>query len=309
MIIAWRANKGLFILVFMLWIIGYPILLIRYWQQSKKSLFVVLGGAGCFVLALALLAATNPNRVQSSATEDYLDNHSKQVTTLDCFELKLSSNTGAHEEQLIRRCNNPYFSLSRQVITEEELKEARNNDNDDYSLVESRLNQLISETESMPPTVSLEVVDEIRTRLDDIISFAKGSGRKASEIALMADELRETFISKWRTANATSEEMSRALAEAETAHQQYADRFYIPVIAQLIREKSPILSDEAVATVMSGDDEELAIFMRILPEDARAPVRLEGLKMLEMGVDSGYVDPQFEQKVIILENRTPPTRD
>ena len=62
MIIAYRVNKGLFVVVLLFWIIGYPILLGKYWQQSKRSLFVILAGLACFAVAFALLAATHPNR-------------------------------------------------------------------------------------------------------------------------------------------------------------------------------------------------------------------------------------------------------
>ncbi len=58
-IISWRVNKGLFAVVFLLWIIGYPILLAIYWKQSKKTLFVILAGLASFTLAFALLAGTH----------------------------------------------------------------------------------------------------------------------------------------------------------------------------------------------------------------------------------------------------------
>jgi len=64
-IIAWRVNKGLFILVLLFWIIGYPILLAMYWKQTKNNFYVVLAGLASFILAFVILAATKlPDAIQ-----------------------------------------------------------------------------------------------------------------------------------------------------------------------------------------------------------------------------------------------------
>ena len=40
-------------------------MLAKYWQQAKKSFFVILAGLLSFALAFVLLVATNPNKVRS----------------------------------------------------------------------------------------------------------------------------------------------------------------------------------------------------------------------------------------------------
>lgn len=70
-IIAWRESKGLFVLALLFWIVGYPILLAKYWKKTKNNFFVILAGIACFALAFVILAATNPNRVNTSSLEQY----------------------------------------------------------------------------------------------------------------------------------------------------------------------------------------------------------------------------------------------
>jgi predicted ferric reductase len=77
-IIAWRAHKGLFILVLLFWVVGYPILLAKYWKKTKNNFFVILSGIACFALAFAILAATNPNRSSVYSLEKY-DGYTQQV--------------------------------------------------------------------------------------------------------------------------------------------------------------------------------------------------------------------------------------
>ena len=70
-IIAWRKNKWLFVLVLFFWILGYPILLAKYWKETKNNFFVILAGIACFILAFIILAATNPNRTNTTTIERY----------------------------------------------------------------------------------------------------------------------------------------------------------------------------------------------------------------------------------------------
>ena len=108
-----------------------------------------------------------------------------------------------------------------------------------------------------------------------------GIGGHATDIASKADQLREAVISDLRSAFAGDEETLSNIEKADTYHKDNVRKFYIPVIAQMRRENSPILEEEIIATVLSEDPSLIAIFMNSLPEDSRALVEMEGLKMLQ----------------------------
>jgi hypothetical protein len=57
-IIAWRVNKPIFFLVLIFWIIGYPILLAKYWPQTKNNFYFLVTS---FALAFLIAVATNPD--------------------------------------------------------------------------------------------------------------------------------------------------------------------------------------------------------------------------------------------------------
>jgi len=79
-IISWRKNKWLFVAVLFIWIFGYPILLAKYWAETKNNFFVILAGIACFILSFIILATTNPNRIDITAIECYSDS-SQQVVS------------------------------------------------------------------------------------------------------------------------------------------------------------------------------------------------------------------------------------
>ena len=219
--------------------------------------------------------------------------------------LPWSNNPSAHEAHLMRRHNNPYFPESRRSVSHEDLKEEKKKDKDDYILCQRRLEELGQEIEALPQTATSGDLLALRERIDGLIFFSMGVGGPATEIASKADQLREAVISDLRSAFVGDEETLSNIEKADTYHKDNARKFYIPVIAQMRRENSPILKEETIATVLSEDPSSIAIFINCLPEDSRALIEVEGLKMLQEALDNGHIDPQCEEKIFALRGEWP----
>ena len=166
---------------------------------------------------------------------------------------------------------------------------------------QTRLAQLARDIEALPSTVSINELHKIRESLDDFILFAMGVGGRAYEVALQAERIREALISEMRAAFSNNEEALVTIEKAETFHNQNLRKFYIPVMAQMLRERSPISYEDTLATILSEDPESIALVMSVLSEDTQALVRAEGLKMMEEALNNGYIDPQLEEKISALE--------
>lgn len=59
LILAWRENKVIFALVLLLPVVGYPLFLIKHWQNSKKSLYVILLGSLGLIIGFTLMKMTS----------------------------------------------------------------------------------------------------------------------------------------------------------------------------------------------------------------------------------------------------------
>jgi len=219
--------------------------------------------------------------------------------------LQWSNDPGAYESHLMRRHNNPYFPESRRNVSLEDLQEAKKKDEDDYISCQRRLEGLGQEIEALPQTSTSRDLMALRERIDDLIFFSTGVGGPATEIASKADQLREVVISVLRSAFAGDEETLSNIEKADTYHKDNVRKFYIPVIAQMRRENSPILEEETIATVLSEDPSSIAIFMNCLPEDSRSLIEVEGLKMLQETLNNGHIDPQCEEKIFALGGEWP----
>ena len=96
-----------------------------------------------------------------------------------------------------------------------------------------------------------------------------------------------------------------ALASIEAAdafHKRHVRNFFMPVLAQILRERSPVRKEDTIATVLSADPKTIAFFMSLMPEDIQAQIRVEALKMMKEGLDSGYMDDQLKEKILALES-------
>ena len=219
--------------------------------------------------------------------------------------LPWSSSPSAHEAHLMRRHNNPYFPESRRSVSHEDLTEAKRKDKEDYILCQQRLGKLGEEIEALPPTSTSGDLLALRERIDDLIFFSMGVGGPATEIASKADQLREAIISDLRSAFAGDEETLSNIEKADTYHKDNVRKFYIPVIAQILRKNGPIPQDETIPAILSEDPSAIAIFINSLPEDSRALIEVEGLKILRESLDDGHMDPQCEEKISALGGEWP----
>lgn len=219
--------------------------------------------------------------------------------------LPWSSNPGAHEAHLIRRNNNPYFPESRRKVSHEDLAEAKRKDKEDYISCQQRLEQLGEEIEALSPTTTSGDLLKLRERLDDLILFSLGVGGPAKEIASKVDQIRDAVIADLRSAFSNDDETLKNIEKADTYHKDNTRRFYVPVLAQMLRENSPILKEETIPTILSEDPSAIAICINSLPEDSRALIEVEALTMMREALDDGHVDPQCEEKIFALRGEWP----
>jgi len=217
--------------------------------------------------------------------------------------LEWSDNPGAHEAHLMRRYNNPYFPEERRIVSKWDIEEAKRRDKDDYILCQQQFAELGKVIESLSSGVTSGVLLGLRERLDDFILSSMGVGGPAKEIAVRADQLRDAVIEDLRAAFSDDEETLQKIEKADVFHRENTRRFYLPVLAQVLRKNSPVLKEETIPTILSADPLTISAFMAPLPDDTRALVRLEALKLMQEALDDGHNDPQFEEKVSALEGK------
>jgi hypothetical protein len=223
---------------------------------------------------------------------------------IECSDFEWSDNPGAYEAQLIRRCGNPYFEESQQFVTVEELLEARKIDEADFQLASKRLERFsrgITELLSGSVVVSGQILD-LRERLEELIYFSMGVGGSAYGVASSGIEIRNFLLTSLRELleDAGDQESLRALDSANKYYSKYYSKFRVPVVAQMLRERSPIRDDATIATLLSEDAEDIRIALSVLPKDGRVIIINGALELIKRALDQGFVETDIEEKVAVL---------
>lgn len=254
---------------------------------------------------------SNKDSVDSELAQQFTGLYEAHQTIPESTERALpwSSNPGASEANLMRRQNNPYFPESRRDVSHADLVEAKSKDEEDFSVCRKQLEQLLAEeTGRLAEYATSGDLLNLRERIDDLIFYSMGVGGPALEIASKADRLRDAVILDLRAAFSGDEETLSNIEKADTYHRDNVRRFYIPVVAQVLRKNSPIPKGETVAAILSEEPSAIAIFMNSLPEDARPSIEAEGLRMMQSALNEGYLDPKCEEKISALRGEWPVQR-
>ena len=69
----------------------------------------------------------------------------------------------------------------------------------------------------------------------------------------------------------------------------------------MLRKKSPIKQGETIATILSEDVQTITLVMSVFKGQKRLIIVQEALALLQKGVNSGYTDPEYEEKLLLFK--------
>jgi hypothetical protein len=213
-----------------------------------------------------------------------------------------SENPGAFEQHLMRRYKNPLFPKDRRKISQEEITSARERDNRDYEEVKSRLNDLLQDIVSLPDSIDFATTNDFLDRLQDLTLDAMGVGGQASDVALLAQELRNNFLATWKTTFVDHPNLKRLLEKAERFDQLYAQRFHTPFAAQILREDKSIPPSEVIpAILMEGPNEIAETIKSINDPNIQIQFQREAIRLLQAAKAEGAHIENLESILKALE--------
>jgi len=239
-------------------------------------------------------------KAQAFARKCVKKNYKDCGLIIECSNLDWSNDPGAYELHLIRRCANPYFSESRQVVSMEKLAEAKKIDDSDYELAKKRLFQLLKYLENLSDFVILSEFDKIREQMDDLIKFAGGVRGRANKIATDVDELRDDLIKLKMDSLSNDSQALLVLKRANDFHKEFVRKLLNSLTLQITRERSPIRVDEMIAVIISENPETIRNYLIVIPEDAQFLLKKGALLLMKDALDRGYLDNYFDEKIEVL---------
>lgn len=198
-------------------------------------------------------------------------------------DLEWSENPGCFEGHLKRKYDNPLFPEPDREVTQEQIVEARERDQEDAANLQKECLELVSDVEKLPELATAGDVGPIRERIDDLLDRAAGIGGDADVISDLLITLRKSLVDSMREGMKDNEEALKALEDAEDYHHSRVEIVHNPYVAQVGR----IPTEDIIPAMLSESPETIRIAMSLIGDDKKPLVVKEACNLLERALAEG----------------------
>jgi len=171
--------------------------------------------------------------------------------------LNFLARPGVRERHLKRQYNNPLFAQTQRQFDQQRLSGARYMDEKEAAEFTDKFHILLAEVAKLKPNEGSEVLLDLKSRLDESYELCSGlSGDHTNEQQAINKLVQVIMRSISQSAQGDAEAIQN-LHEEELARNTHFQLLSFPLVADLLRPRSPIAQDQLVATLLSESGEAL----------------------------------------------------
>lgn len=188
---------------------------------------------------------------------------------------------GARERHLQRQYKNPLFTEQQREFDEQRLSGARYMDEQEEAEFIEKFHRLLAEVAELKPNEGSEKMLDLKSRLDQSYELCCGlSGKRDSEKLAITKLVSVIMNSIWKGAEGDAE-AEQNLKEEELARTTHFQLLAFPLVADLLRPRSPIAQDQLVATLLSESEAALSAAFQLFDKEHQALIVQQAEKLLE----------------------------
>lgn len=174
---------------------------------------------------------------------------------------------GMRERHLKRQYQNPLFDKNVREFDEQRLSGARFMDEKEQEEFGQSFVQLVEEVAELKPNEDSEVLLELKARLDHAYEVCSGlAGGHEAEKQAITRLVEVIMASIWQGAQGDAE-AEQNLHEEALARKTHYHLLRFPVIADLLRARSPIAGDQLVPTLLSESEASLEAALTLFDKE------------------------------------------
>ena len=162
-----------------------------------------------------------------------------------------SKNPGCWEQQLQRRWNNPLFPENSRTVVQHQVVEARERDREEQKQFRQQFQGLVSKISELPERAKTEQLLELIPELDkcytDCMVLGISLPQEKQALSRLIILFEQTLLRQSGDDNAFLNQLKQE-QEVRKIHREALEN---PIIAAMMRDQSPISSDELPATLLS----------------------------------------------------------
>lgn len=214
-----------------------------------------------------------------------------------------NENPGAFEQHLRRRYNNPLFEPRRRLVTQRDIDYARERDILDADALAREQVALFDDVPWEDATMDLQLLNEIRERVDELIKRAVEIGGPAEKTLEILHNFREGIIESSRQAFSGTPKLLQLLEDAERYHRDHVvAELLIPFIAQMGRSDGPIPNDEILPSLLMQSHKTIRLVLTNGDEYFQQSFQEEAVGLLRRAFEQGMAIERIDDILDAFED-------
>ncbi len=206
--------------------------------------------------------------------------------------MQFSEAAGIRERHLRRRYDNPLFSPARRRITQAELDDARLEDEREYQEFREQFHQLLHEAGEMAGSADTELVLGIKERIEQLYEQCAAFGGDHDKEKQGLLRLNEVIMGAVRRAAGDDPVAMEELEKEQTARQLHLQLLEYPIVADLLRDDTPIAAEDLVPTLLSEDPESVRVVMSLFEPEQQNQLQTEAERLVQHAEREGALEPR-----------------
>lgn len=208
------------------------------------------------------------------------------------MSLIFSSHPGARERHLQRQYKNPLFSSEQREFDEQRLSGARFMDEKEQEEFFQIFHQLLEDVAQLKPNEGSEVMLDLKSRLDQCYEQCSGlGGEHENEKQAIIKLVAVIMNAVWKGAEGDAEAEIN-LKEEELARNTHYQLLKYPLVADLLRAKSPIAPDQLIPTLLSESQQAVNAALSLFDQEQIASLHQQAKELLSLKLQEQYDLPE-----------------
>lgn len=188
---------------------------------------------------------------------------------------------GARERHLQRQYNNPLFKVELREFDEQRLSGARYMDDKEAAEFTETFHRLLAEVAELKPNEGSEKMLDLKSRLDQSYEQCSGLSGKRDNEKLAISKLVNVIMSSVSKGAEGDAEALQNLQEEELARTSHFQLLAFPLVADLLRPRSPIAQDQLVPTLLSESEDALNAAFQLFDKEHQQLIVQQAQQLLE----------------------------
>lgn len=215
--------------------------------------------------------------------------------------LNWSEHSGAYEQHLKRRINNPLFPKDRRLVTQADIDAAISMDTIETIELDEKRKSLLLEISTCSEKISISQANRFREEVEEIITQCDRIGDKADLMRVSLMELRYLLIDAWINSYPADSTERQKLIDLEQYRKDNNDSVYSPnKLSQQITRGDVIPAAEVLLAMMSDDEALLRYWYQQADEQFQKQIKLETLKTVQGALEEGLPEEKAQRIVNAL---------